>query len=58
MWRWHDGTGMGTVWQLVIFLGGIFPAVLAVTGIMMWLRTRGWRGEIKSRQAAAEARAG
>jgi uncharacterized iron-regulated membrane protein len=58
MRRWHDGTGMGTVWQLVIFVGGIFPAVLAVTGIMMWLRTRGWRGELKSRQAAAEARAG
>ena len=56
MRRWHDGTGMGAVWQAIIFLGGIFPTILAVTGIIMWLRTRGWRGQLKSRQAAAEAR--
>lgn len=44
MRRWHDGDGMGPVWQIVIFLGGIAPAVLAVTGSIMWLRTRRWRG--------------
>jgi uncharacterized iron-regulated membrane protein len=43
MRRWHDGDGMGIVWQIVIFLGGIAPALLAATGIVMWLRTRGWR---------------
>jgi hypothetical protein len=58
MRRWHDGSGMGIVWQLIIFVGGILPALLAITGIMMWLRTRGWRAELSSRQAAAEARAG
>jgi uncharacterized iron-regulated membrane protein len=58
MRRWHDGSGMGPVWQAIIFLGGIIPALLAVTGIMMWLRTRGWRGQLKSRQAEARARAG
>ena len=56
MRRWHDGTGMGMVWQVIIFIGGIIPAILAVTGVMMWLRTRGWRGEQKSRQAEAKAR--
>lgn len=40
MRRIHDGTGMGIVWQVVIFLAGIIPAVLAVTGIMMWLKLR------------------
>ena len=25
MRRWHDGTGMGPVWQVIIFLGGIIP---------------------------------
>jgi hypothetical protein len=25
MRRWHDGTDMGAVWQVVIFLGGIIP---------------------------------
>ena len=43
MRRWHDGTGMGAVWQTIIFIGGIVPAALAVTGIVMWLRSRGWR---------------
>lgn len=44
MRRWHDGQGMGFIWQLVIFLGGIIPAILSVTGILMWWRTRKWRG--------------
>lgn len=40
MRRWHDGTGMGAVWQIVIFLGGIIPALLSVTGIIIWWRAR------------------
>jgi uncharacterized iron-regulated membrane protein len=44
MRRWHDGNGMGPGWQIVVFLGGIAPALLAVTGVIMWLRTRRWRG--------------
>jgi uncharacterized iron-regulated membrane protein len=40
MRRLHDGTGMGVVWQTIIFIGGILPALLAVTGITMWLRVR------------------
>ncbi len=52
MRRWHDGTGMGAVWQVVIFLGGIVPALLAVTGVMMWLRTRGWRAETARKRRA------
>jgi len=50
MRRWHDGTGMGAVWQTLIFLGGILPALLGVTGIIMWLRTRGWRAAVARRQ--------
>lgn len=46
MRRVHDGTRMGIVWQIVIFLGGILPAVLAVTGIIMWWRARGWRARL------------
>ncbi len=51
--RLHDGTGLGLIWQIIIFLGGIAPALLGVTGIIMWLRTRGWRAEVKRRRAAA-----
>ena len=40
MRRWHDGTGMGAVWQTIIFLGGIIPAILSVTGTIIWWRSR------------------
>jgi uncharacterized iron-regulated membrane protein len=56
MRRIHDGTGMPLAWQIVIFVGGILPAVLAVTGILMWLRMRR-RREKHRRGAAAFAEA-
>jgi uncharacterized iron-regulated membrane protein len=31
---------MGFVWQFVIFLGGIIPALLSVTGLIIWWRAR------------------
>ena len=40
MRRWHDGTGMGTTWQVLIFLGGIIPALLSITGLIIWWRAR------------------
>lgn len=54
MRRWHDGTGMGPLWQVVIFLGGIIPAALAVTGITMWIGTRKWRRRPAGKLAPAE----
>lgn len=39
----HDGAGMGPVWQSIIFLGGIAPAVLSVSGLIIWLRRRARR---------------
>lgn len=51
MRRLHDGTGMGLLWQIVIFLGGILPAILAVTGVIMWWRARGWKAKLKARRA-------
>lgn len=53
MRRIHDGTDMGIVWQILVFLGGILPAILSVTGIIMWWRTRGWRAKVKARRAAS-----
>ena len=55
MRRWHDGDGMGPVWQVVIFAGGIAPALLAVTGIVMWLRTRKWRRKAAANRQTAAA---
>jgi uncharacterized iron-regulated membrane protein len=34
---------MGPVWQVLIFLGGIIPAILSITGLVMWWRSRGWK---------------
>ena len=55
MRRIHDGTDMGAVWQIVIFLGGILPAALGVTGIIMWWRARTWKGALKARRQAMAA---
>lgn len=52
MRRIHDGTGMGLAWQVVIFLGGLIPAALAVTGVIMWWRSRGWRADLAARKKA------
>ena len=55
MRRWHDGTDMGPVWQGVIFLGGIIPALLSVTGIVIWWRARKARRRSQGALAPAAA---
>lgn len=52
MRRWHDGTDMGPVWQTVIFVGGIIPALLSITGILIWWRARRKRREVLQLAAA------
>ena len=42
----HDAHDYNAVWQTIAFLGGLAPAVLGITGIIMWLRTRGWRARV------------
>jgi uncharacterized iron-regulated membrane protein len=55
MRRWHDGTGMGAVWQVVIFIAGIIPALLSVTGIIIWWRARRPRANAAAYRRAAAA---
>lgn len=55
MRRWHDGTDMGIVWQVVIFVGGIIPALLSVTGLIIWWRARTARRRANGRLAPAAA---
>ncbi|CAN5406800.1 PepSY domain-containing protein [soil metagenome] len=39
--RWlHEGSHAGEIWRLVVFITGIMPALLGVTGILIWLRQR------------------
>ncbi len=51
MRRIHDGTGTGAVWQVIIFIGGIIPAALAITGILMWLNVRRRRSSMGRRRS-------
>ncbi len=53
MRRWHDGTGMGPGWQILIFLGGIIPALLSITGIIIWWRARKPRQKARDYQRLA-----
>ena len=53
MRRWHDGTGMGPVWQTIIFLGGIIPAMLSITGLIIWWRARSPRQRAKDQKRLA-----
>jgi len=55
MRRWHDGTDMGVVWQVVIFLGGIIPALLSVTGLIIWWRARQARRRSRAAMTPAAA---
>jgi uncharacterized iron-regulated membrane protein len=36
----HDGGGTGAVWQAIIVLTGLAPALLGVTGTLLWLVRR------------------
>ena len=54
MRRIHDGTGMGLGWQVIIFVGGLIPALLAVTGILMWLHMRRRDRAMRERRAMAQ----
>lgn len=47
MRRVHDGVDQHPVWRALVFLGGLAPALLGVTGIVMWLRRRAARASLK-----------
>lgn len=51
----HDGNGYNVVWQTLIFVAGLVPALLGITGVMMWLRTRVWRADVARRKKARAA---
>lgn len=54
--RWmrkiHDGNDMGLVWQTIVFLGGVAPVLLSITGLVMWLRRRARRRNLHRTAAA------
>jgi uncharacterized iron-regulated membrane protein len=46
---------MGVIWQVVIFLGGIIPALLSVTGLIIWWRARQARRRSRATMTPATA---
>ena len=53
----HEGSVGGPLWRLIVFVAGLIPAVLAVTGIIMWWRARGWKARLAARRQARVAAA-
>lgn len=45
--RIHDGADMGIVWQVIIFVAGLAPVLLGISGVVMWLRRRARRRAIR-----------
>ncbi len=36
----HQGSGLGLIWQFLVFLSGLVPALFVFTGVVMWLKKR------------------
>jgi uncharacterized iron-regulated membrane protein len=56
MIRWiHEGEAGGLPWRLAVFLCGLMPSVLGVTGIVVWLRGRRQRRLVETGNAVPQA---
>ena len=44
----HEGSGLGVVWQILVGLSGLLPALFAVTGISMWLMRRRAKARLRA----------
>lgn len=54
----HDGDDTGPLWRTLIFLAGLAPAILGVSGTIMWLHRRRLRKMIRrEHDGSAEAAA-
>lgn len=45
--RIHDGADTGIVWQMIIFVAGLAPVLLGISGVVMWLRRRARRRALR-----------
>jgi uncharacterized iron-regulated membrane protein len=56
MIRWiHEGEAGGPLWRLVVFLCGLMPSVLGVTGLVVWLHGRRQRKLVDTGAAVPQA---
>lgn len=46
--RLHEGAGLGGIWRALVFVTGLAPALLAITGVVIWLRRRARRRGVQA----------
>lgn len=52
----HEGSGLGPVYQFLVFLSGVIIPLFAVTGVCMWwIKRRNRRATERAKQAALQA---
>ena len=53
--RIHDGSDMGIVWRVMITIAGVIPAILGITGVIIWAsrQTRKLQMRRRAREDAA-----
>jgi uncharacterized iron-regulated membrane protein len=42
----HFGIGLGWIWKVLVFVSGILPLALAITGLVMWWKRRAVRAPV------------
>jgi uncharacterized iron-regulated membrane protein len=53
--RLHDGIGFPMLWRIVITLGGLIPALLGVTGVIVWAQRQLRKSAMRRRIAEPAA---
>ena len=48
----HFGIGLGWVWKVLVFISGILPLALAITGLMIYVKRRAVKRPIRESQGA------
>ncbi|HVZ69969.1 MAG TPA: PepSY-associated TM helix domain-containing protein [Rhizomicrobium sp.] len=48
----HEGSGLGPLWRLLVFLSGLLPSLFVATGLVMWIKKRRARARIVPSAAA------
>lgn len=52
--RIHDGEGAGVIWKVIITVAGLVPALLAVTGVIVWARRQLRKARLRAPDPVAE----
>lgn len=57
--RWlHEGSHSGEIWRFIVFVSGLMPALLGVTGVLIWLRQRRQRALVRNGTPSVAVKAG